>query len=190
MSSLNVRSASLVSCAAALGVAGSLHAGLLGSTLTAQYYWGGGPINAPYANGVVNGSVLGTLDEEGPVYTIAANDTQVIFDFSVLPVAASEWNLSGVSLDSDGLFIRNGTTVSFAFAPAITGVTIDASSNMVGLDQSRIPFNAGALAVDWVGLGFDPNTRVVLNIFTGVPDADLDGVLDQTDNCPTTPNPD
>ncbi|MFM8639485.1 MAG: hypothetical protein ACKOEL_02440 [Planctomycetota bacterium] len=166
MSSLNVRSASLVSCAAALGVAGSLHAGLLGSTLTAQYYFNGGLYSGPYANGVVDGSVLGTFNQPPPIYTIAANDTQVIFNFSVFTSAASEWNTSGVSLDSGGLFIRNGTTVSFAGAPAITGVTIDASSNMVGLDESRITFNAGALAVDWMGLGVDSSTRVVLNINT------------------------
>jgi len=163
MSLVNVRSASLVSSAAALGVAGSLHAGLLGSTLTAQYFAYGGPYNGrgTYANGVVNGTVLGQFPG---FYSIAANDTQVTFDFSVS--VGGTWSFSEVSLNSDGLFIRNGTTVSFAGAPAITGVTIDASSNMVGLDQSRITFNAGALAVDWMDLGWDSNTRVVLNINT------------------------
>ncbi|MFM8639511.1 MAG: hypothetical protein ACKOEL_02580, partial [Planctomycetota bacterium] len=127
------------------------------------YYFNGGPYSDPYANGVVNGTVLGTFNEPPPIYTIAANDTQVIFDFSVAP-SARVWNFSVASLNSDGLFVRNGTTVSFAGAPAITGVTIDASSNMVGLDESRITFNAGALAVDWMSLEFDSNTRVVLNI--------------------------
>ena len=51
-------------------------------------------------------------------------------------------------------------------APAFTSVTINAATNMVGFDASRVTFDADNIYVDWKDLAFDEHTRVVLDINT------------------------
>jgi hypothetical protein len=48
--------------------------------------------------------------------------------------------------------------------PDISGVTIDASSNMVGLTSSDIFFDSNAVWVNWAGLAFNTGTVVKLDI--------------------------
>lgn len=141
-------------------------AGLAGSWASANYYYNGFLWRSNFAFGTVNGSTLGEFSDPVLIFALSANDSQIIADFSRFEYGSSSWNPSPVSLNSNGLFIENGFAVSFAGAPQITGVTVDASTNMVGFDQSKITFNNGAIAVNWVGLQFTPSTRVVLNVTT------------------------
>ena len=55
----------------------------------------------------------------------------------------------------------NGTIASF------TSVSVDAITNMVGFDASRVSFDADNIWVNWQGLGFTPNTFVSINIGGG-----------------------
>ena len=160
---------STVFCASLLGVAASSYAGLTGSTMTANYYRGGGIQQAGYATGAVSGSVLGTYssdrdDLNGAIYQVSVTDTQVILDFSVNQNGPRTWTTSILSLNSGGLVVNQGTALFFSGAPEITSVSLDALSNMGGLDASRITFNGIAVAINWAGLSFDNNTRVVLNV--------------------------
>ena len=165
----NRLSLSTVFCASLLGVAASSYAGLIGSTMTANYYYAGGIQQDGYATGVVSGSVLGTYSSDrdglnGAIYRVSVTDTQVILDFSVNQNGPFTWTTSILSLDAGGLVVNNGTALFFTGAPEITSVSLDALSNMGGLDASRITFNGSAVAINWYGLSFDNNTRVVLNV--------------------------
>jgi hypothetical protein len=48
--------------------------------------------------------------------------------------------------------------------PEISGVTIDAGSNMAGLTSSDVFFESNAIWVNWEGLTFNPNTIVKLDV--------------------------
>ncbi len=161
----NRLSLSTVFCASLLGVAASSYAGLTGSTMTANYYFRGGIYQSGYASGTVAGSVLGAFTDFGStIYQVSVTDTQVILDFSVNQIGPAGWRSSIPSLNADGLFVENGTALFFAGAPEITAVSLDATTNMYGLDASRITFNGSAVAINWAGLSFDNNTLVVLNV--------------------------
>lgn len=57
-------------------------------------------------------------------------------------------------------------------APPITGVTINAATNMAGLDPSRISFDADSISINWNGLPFDTTTIVSLDVtFAAAPGA-------------------
>jgi hypothetical protein len=46
----------------------------------------------------------------------------------------------------------------------ITNVTLDSTSNMVGLVGSRVTFDSNNIWVNWNGLPFNANTLVVLDV--------------------------
>ncbi len=142
-------------------------AGLMGTTLDWQYYAYGGPYS--FSGGTSNGSftvtggVGGTfIGNTGPYYfDIIATDTQIIFDYSI--ASPSTWSSSVQSLSSGGLSIYNGILMTSNLV-SITGVSIDPSTNMSGFSLSNVTWNSGNIAIDWMGLSFDGNTRVVLNV--------------------------
>ena len=65
---------------------------------------------------------------------------------------------SATAFNGFRLYDINGTIDAF------TSVTIDSLSNMVGLDASRITFDADNIYVNWQGLSFSEETIVTLNI--------------------------
>ena len=62
------------------------------------------------------------------------------------------------------LYDVNGTIAAF------TSVTINPSSNLLGLDASRITFDANNIYVNWDGLSVSASTFVTLNISGAVPE--------------------
>jgi len=91
------------------------------------------------------------------------------FLFAVTEASAlRSWSPSQVSLNQNGLFIENGNLLTFANASPITAVSIDASTNMVGFSPGDVTFNANNIAVNWPGLSFDGNTKVVLDVAGGL----------------------
>ena len=146
-------------------------AGFMGNTLSWQYYAYGGPYS--YTGGTTNGSFVadggigGTfIGGTGPFYfDIIANDTQLIFDYSIADPTGA-WTNSAISLNSDGLLIRNGiliTSTDLAI-PDNTSLSINPLTNMAGFTLANITYNARNIAIDWMGLAFNQSTRVVLDV--------------------------
>jgi hypothetical protein len=88
-------------------------------------------------------------------------DTQI--DYTMLSVNGY-WSTSGTSLNSGGLFIANGNLLTFT-GVTITGVTLDAASNVPGFTSANVTFNSGNVAVDWAGLtGIPQGSQVILDV--------------------------
>lgn len=140
----------------AFAAIGASAAPLLGSTVNYQYYY---PDTSTAYSGASNGNyVVGAGVEIANVVDGAASidltANQIVVDFS----ANSVFN----GADFNGFKI----TDIFGQIDAFTSITIDAATNMVGLDASRISFGDDFFSVNWQGLAFDSNTFVVLNINT------------------------
>lgn len=134
------------------------HAGLIGSTVGSQYYFNGGAYSGATsftADGANHASSIGYFD-------IQVTNNQVIYDY----ISSATWS-SGAGWSSGSLYIENGNLLNFLGAPNIVNVTLDASSNLGGFNASRISFDNDSVAVNWAGLAFNGNTRVVLNVDTG-----------------------
>ncbi len=142
-------------------------AGLLGSTVTSQYYAYGGTYDgfgSPgtfVADGTVQQTFCGSGCGEG--FDLTVTGTQIIY---TMLDNAGYWSTSSTSLDSDGLFIQNGNLLTFN-GTTITSVSLDPSSNLPGFTASDVTFNADNVAVDWAGLsGIAAGDEVVLDINT------------------------
>lgn len=135
-----------------------VHAGLLGSTVSTQYYFSGGAYGGASsftADGANHPNSFGYFD-------IQVTDTQVIYDYT----GAATWSPSQ-GWSNGSLYIENGNLLNFLGAPNITSVTLDDSSNLGGFDASHVTFDNDSVAVNWAGLSFNGNTRVVLNVTAG-----------------------
>jgi hypothetical protein len=72
---------------------------------------------------------------------------------------ASDSETSFDASSFNGFVIRDlNSAVSF------TSVVLDSLSNMIGLDASRISFDAHNIYVNWQGLSFNSNTQIQLNL--------------------------
>jgi hypothetical protein len=92
---------------------------------------------------------------------LTVTDTQI--DYTMLSVNGY-WSTSGTSLNSGGLFIANGNLLTFT-GVTITGVTLDAASNVPGFTSANVTFNSGNVAVDWAGLtGIPQGSQVILDV--------------------------
>lgn len=134
------------------------HAGLVGSTVSTQYYFNGsayGGASSFTVTGANHASSIGYFD-------VQVTDHQIIYDY----ISAATWS-TGSPWTSGSLYIENGNLLNFIGAPDIHTVTLDASSNMDGFNASRISFDHDSVAVNWAGLTFNGSTRVVLNVDSG-----------------------
>jgi len=125
-----------------------------GQTVTYQYLFPdlssnySGADNGDYVVGL-GVEVLNVADDRA---TMDISDTNLYVDYG----SSSLWTPSSFN----GFRI----TDTYALIPNFTSVTIDAATNMSGLDISRITFDANNIWVNWQGLNFDTNTIVSLNI--------------------------
>jgi len=136
-------------------------AGLIGSTVSSQYFFNGQAYNNPQSFTADGGAHANFFN----YFQVEVTDHQVIFDYSTFNGSASWNNAAGWS--SGGLYIESGNLLNFIGAPDIHGVTLDAASNMAGFNASRITFDHDSIAVNWAGLSFSNGTRVVLDIDAG-----------------------
>lgn len=149
--------ASLLKYVAALALVcvSQAHAGLLGSTVTSQYYAYGGTYNSGgspavfIANGTAQTSFF-------TYFSLTVTDNQVVYDF----LSDVTWSSSGTSLNSNGLFITNGNLLSFMGASPIANVTMDPASR----GGSGVTFNANNIAIDWQNISFRQGDQVILNV--------------------------
>lgn len=146
-----------------LSAPGAASADFLGSTITSQYYAYGaksGGASTFTADGGAHARFYNYFD-------VTVTESQVIYDFH----SAVTWSASVASLDADGLFLANGNLLTFAGAPPIIGVAINAATDVDRLSAANVTFNDGAVAVDWAGVTFAPSSRLVLDLTTAAPPA-------------------
>ena len=129
----------------------------LGSTLSWQYYFNGGPLGGTTTftdNGGSGGNFSGLFD-------IIADNTSVTFNYSGYTGGAGNYGGSVLSLFPT---IFNGIAVNVVSGPTITSLSIDPSTNMVGFNSGNISFTGNQIQVDWQTLAFDSSTIVKLNL--------------------------
>lgn len=149
-------------------------AGLLDSTLSWQYYAGGGMYNPDTGGSVTYGSFVddggygGTFIEPGPltVFDIDADDTSITFDYSDLYTTESSWS-SGSPL-SLAPTIYNGIAINLASPGSFADVTIDSATNTTNASDvvvfPDISFTDNQIQVDWSGLYYNTDTIVKLDV--------------------------
>ena len=84
--------------------------------------------------------------------TVDISDTNVLVDY----FEEGEW--PAAAFNGFRIFDISDTVDPF------TSVTINAATNLVGLDASRITFDANSIYVNWQGLPFTPSTVVSLDL--------------------------
>lgn len=145
-----------------------------GNTVQGEYYFPnlGSPLNGP-VTAVVGPGVEFTNFPSGDQRTnvdISASNIRITY------LSASTWS----SATFNGPVFRdiNGTI------PPITGVSINPATNMVGLDISRVTFDADSVSINWNGLPFDTSTVVSIDVQFGgtaqpqsVPSLSLYGIV-------------
>ena len=144
---------------AAAFAATQAHAGLLGSTVTSQYYAYGSLYNGGGSPStfIADDTAQGQFDN---YYTITVSDNQITYDF----LSNTTWSPSATSLNSGGLFITNGNLLTFSGAPVITSVTLDPASTGINFTQSGVTFNSDNVAVDWQNVNFAAGSTVILDV--------------------------
>lgn len=140
---------------------GTCQAGFINRTLGYQYQFPNYNTSAPYIQG--NNFVVGAGVERQDVQATSAgngsdfasldvSDTQV----AAIYYASATWSTQ--PYNGFRLYDVNNTV------SAITSVTIDPSTNMVGFNASRVSFDADNINVNWQGLTFNQSTVVRLNV--------------------------
>jgi len=128
-----------------------------GKTINYQYYFP--TLASPYPGADNGNKVVGPgievsnfVDGRG---TLDVSDTNIFMDFT------------SASAFSGGAF--NGWVISDVLSSIdpFVSVTINAATNLAGLDLSRISVTADSISVNFQGLGFDENTVVSLDINGG-----------------------
>ncbi len=157
-----------VVCVAVLCCGGHAFADMLGSTVTSQYYFFGGPYNAAgspttfVANGTVQQTFCGNCSAG---FDLTVGGSQIVYAMSGTP--GSGWSSSVVSLNSNGLFIENGNLLTFS-GVAINSVTVDSATTMPGFTASNVTFNSSNIAVNWANL-MATGYQVVLDVTSTAP---------------------
>ncbi|WP_165246839.1 hypothetical protein [Paludisphaera soli] len=144
-----------------LAASATASAGFLGSTITSQYYAYGSKSGAGTtftADGQAHARFANYFD-------VIATDSQIIYEYRS-PVV---WSASAASLNQDGLYIENGNLLTFADAPSIIGVAINAATNVSRFSAANVTFHEGALAVNWARLSFTSGSRIVLDLTAAPP---------------------
>jgi hypothetical protein len=124
--------------------------GFMGHTVGYQYLF---PTNT---NVLLNKDITVGAGTEGDMYgnyaVLNFSDNQISVDFS----GGATWSTASFNgfhvVDSQNQLSN------------ITNVTLDSTSNMVGLVGSRVTFDSNNIWVNWNGLSFNPNTLVVLDV--------------------------
>jgi hypothetical protein len=94
---------------------------------------------------------------------LEANDGSIATDFSDTNVTidynfTAMWCGCGQSFNGVHYFDALGTIADF------TSVTLNGLTNLVGLSQANITFDANNIWIDWQNLSFDTNTLVSIDI--------------------------
>ena len=147
------------------------HANLMGSTITSQYYYGGGAYGSPttfVVNGGVGASYFG-------YFNVVANASTITFDFSILP-SPTYFSSSPLSLAPT---VHNGLALSMVSGPTFLNVALDPTSNLAGFTSINFSFTGNQIQVDFQNLNVNSTNKVVLDVATTspVPEPETLGML-------------
>jgi hypothetical protein len=149
---------------AAIGCCGSVaHAGLLNDSIRMDYIF---PTQTTVFQplGTHTVSPTATFNSFGQIQYVVADTTLSITDLEPFPVTFTAANFNGIEL----------TDLTKA---AITGVTVDASTNLAGFSAADVTFDASHIFVNFVGFADKPTTIFKLNISTAVTSVPEPGTL-------------
>jgi hypothetical protein len=125
-----------------------------GETVSYQYYYPNQ--TSPYSNAANGNYLVGAGVEVSNIAdgrgTLDISDTNLYIDYA----NQSSWNSSAFN----GFKIKD----VFNSIADFTSISINAVTNMVGFDLSRITVLADEIWVNWEGLSFNSNTIVSLDI--------------------------
>lgn len=127
----------------------SVHSQYLFPSVDSQY--------EDYDNTTVTGATQLTDHLGGvPGIRLLASGSNLTASFADDIYGATYWTPA----DFNGFEVFDDTNT----AGAITSVTINGATNMVGFDSSRISFDADHIFINWQGLSFDNSTVVSLDL--------------------------
>jgi len=132
----------------------SANASFIGAELQARYLF-------PNSSTQFSNTETFTVVDPGVEVTFFPDgDPRTNLDFSATNLLVT-YNSSGTWSPSNfnGFIVEDVNNV----LDDIIGVTLNAATNMVGLDLSRISFNNDSFSVNWNGLSFDNGTVVSLD---------------------------
>jgi hypothetical protein len=150
----------------------------IGGTADFQYYSNGGAydtggspatIATPGSTMFFNSFMVMMPDNPIPYtyffdyFTVALSDNQIVYTY----LSQTNWSPSITSLDSDGLYIDNGSLISSVSGiPAFTSVRLDPSSLLgtSGFTSADVTWNSGNVAVTWMNMSFAAGNTVVLDV--------------------------
>jgi hypothetical protein len=142
-----------------LGAAPPTVAGAIfdGQTINYQYYYP--DLLSPYSN-ADNGNKLG-----GPGIEVTnVADNRVTMDISDTNIFVGYLNTAAWNAAAFNGFV---ITDVFGTIPDFTSVLLNPSTNLAGLDASRISFDANHIWVNWQGLSFSSENAVSLDVEAG-----------------------
>lgn len=133
-------------------ISASAHASFWGQTVQATYYFPDVGTVFDQQQAVVGAGVEFT--------NFPTNDPRTNVDFSANNILIT-YNSDGAwtSAAFNGEFFDSLTPM-----PSIMAVTINGSTNMVGLDASRISFTENSVSINWNNLAFNTGTIVSLDV--------------------------
>lgn len=144
---------------AALGFSAPAEAQFLGSTMTLFYDFPALGSHFDTRVFVVGAGVEAPDFPTGdPRTNIDISNTNIFVTYN----SSASW--TSTSFNGFVLFDSSSTV------PDITGVSINAATNMSGFDASRVSFDANNIYVNWQGLPFDTSTIVSLDVTFRSPD--------------------
>jgi len=131
----------------------SVNSGWTGDTLQETYFYPSSG-NAYYTSPtfVVPASGVVANPDGGGVFSLSVDATSI---------TASQFTFDGFWTPAT---FNGFEIVDLSGNPDISGVTIDAITNMTGLTASDISFGSDYVEINWEGLGFNPDTIVKLDI--------------------------
>jgi hypothetical protein len=128
-----------------------------GATIDLQYYFPdlGSPFST-FEQFVVGAGVESTFfPDDDPRTNLDFGGTNLYITYN----SASNWTFA----DFNGFVFADTTNT----LDTIVGVSVNAATNMVGFDASRVSFTGDTVAVNWNGLSFNEQTIVSLDFRFG-----------------------
>ena len=132
---------------------------LMGNTVSFTYLFP--TISSVYGSGANGNYVVGAGVEIPNGFCCSFEGALDISDSNILADFHSSSTYNNTSFNGFRITDVNSTIASF------TSASVNAITNMVGFDASRVTFDADNIWVNWQGLNFDANTFVSIDIGGG-----------------------
>jgi len=163
---MNFTKKMLAAAAILVGSTGAMASGLIGDTMSFQYYYP--DLSNPYggsSNGsFVVGSGVEVSNVADGVATLDVQNNKIEIDFDSF---ASTFN----SVSFNGFVLSSST-------PGVFGaVTVDAATTDSSFSSSFLSNTGNSLSVNWEGMSFSGGEKIVLDIASPVPEANTTAMM-------------